>query len=143
MPADLHPLLPAVNATLNATSALLLAAGYFFIRRGRRPAHKICMMAAFSTSVLFLISYVVYHLEAGATPFPGRGAVRLFYFSLLTSHTILAALVPFLATVTLLRALRGQILRHRALARWTLPIWFYVSVTGVVIYWMLYQMSWT
>ena len=131
--------LPSVNATLNATSAVLLIVGYYHIRQGRQQAHRACMLAAFSVSVLFLVSYLIYHFHVGATHFTGQGWIRSVYFVLLISHTILAALVPFLALLTLSRALRQQFERHRILARWTLPVWLYVSVTGVVIYWLLYH----
>jgi putative membrane protein len=131
--------LPSVNATLNATSAMLLIVGYYHIRQGRQQAHRACMLAAFSVSMLFLVSYLVYHFHVGATHFTGQGWIRSVYFALLISHTILAALVPFLALLTLSRALRQQFDRHRTLARWTLPVWLYVSVTGVVIYWLLYH----
>jgi len=131
--------LPSVNATLNATSAVLLVVGYYHIRQGRQQAHRACMLAAFSVSVLFLVSYLIYHFHVGATHFTGQGWIRSVYFVLLISHTILAALVPFLALLTLSRALRQQFERHRILARWTLPVWLYVSVTGVVIYWLLYH----
>ena len=132
--------LPSVNATLNATSAVLLIVGYYHIRQGHQQAHRACMLAAFLVSVLFLVSYLIYHFHAGTTRFTGQGWIRPVYFALLLSHTILAALVPFLAMLTLSRALRQQFDRHRAIARWTLPIWLYVSVTGVVIYWLLYHM---
>lgn len=131
--------LPSVNAALNATSAVLLIVGYYHIRQGRQQAHRACMLAAFSVSVLFLVSYLIYHFHAGATHFTGQGWIRSVYFALLISHTILAALVPFLALLTLSRALRQQFERHRTLARWTLPVWLYVCVTGVVIYWLLYH----
>ena len=131
--------LPSVNATLNATSAVLLIVGYYHIRQDHPQAHRACMLAAFLVSVLFLVSYLIYHFYAGTTRFTGQGWIRPVYFALLLSHTILAALVPFLGVLTLLRALRRQFDRHRAIARWTLPIWLYVSVTGVVIYWLLYH----
>jgi uncharacterized membrane protein YozB (DUF420 family) len=131
--------LPSVNATLNATSAVLLIVGYYHIRQGHQQAHRACMVAAFLVSVLFLVLYLIYHFHAGTTRFTGQGWIRPVYFALLLSHTILAALVPFLAVLTLSRALRQQFDRHRAIARWTLPIWLYVSVTGVVIYWLLYH----
>jgi putative membrane protein len=131
--------LPSVNATLNATSAVLLIVGYYYIRQRRQQAHRACMLAAFSVSVLFLVSYVIYHFHAGTTRFTGQGWIRPVYFALLLSHTLLAAVVPFLALLTLSRALRQQFDRHRAIARWTLPVWLYVSVTGVVIYWLLYH----
>jgi putative membrane protein len=132
--------LPAVNATLNAISACLLAAGYTFMKRRRISAHRACMIAAFTTSCLFLISYVVYHAHAGSRPFPGHGPVRLLYFAILISHVLLAAVIVPLALVTLRRGLRLDVKRHRRIARWTWPLWMYVSVTGVVIYLMLYRM---
>ncbi len=133
--------LPTVNATLNATSAVLLVIGYVLIRQGRIAAHRAVMIAAFSCSVLFLISYLTYHFQAGAVRFQGTGGVRTLYFTILLTHTVLAAAVPFLAVITLVRALRERFDRHRAIARWTLPIWLYVSVTGVAVYWMLYRMG--
>jgi putative membrane protein len=132
--------LPAVNAVLNATAAVLLAAGWLAIRRGRVRVHRACMVGAFTTSVLFLASYLVYHAHAGTTRFPGVGWVRPLYFSILGTHTVLAAAVPVLAVVTLTFALRARFGRHARIARWTLPIWLYVSVTGVVIYVMLYHL---
>ena len=132
--------LPAVNATLNATAATLLVIGYAFIRARRITAHKACMLSATVVSALFLTSYLYYHAYAGSTPFQGQGWIRPVYFSVLFSHTVLAAIVPPLVIVTLVFALRGRLERHKALARWTLPIWLYVSVTGVVIYWMLYHL---
>lgn len=134
--------LPALNASLNATSALLLLAGYYFIRNRRITAHKTCMVSAFVVSALFLISYLYYHAHHGSTPFPGQGWVRPVYFVILITHIILAAAILPLALVTLYRAWQEQFDRHRRIARWTLPLWLYVSVTGVVIYWMLYQVSW-
>ena len=134
------PQWPALNASLNALSALLLATGYFFIRRRRIAIHRFFMGAAFLTSSLFLASYLGYHYFVGATPFSGRGWIRPVYFSILLSHTVLAVLTLPLAIVTLSRALREQFDRHRRIARWTLPIWFYVSVTGVIIYAMLYHL---
>lgn len=132
--------LPGLNALLNATSAVLLVVGYRFIRRRNIQAHRVCMVSAFAVSVLFLLSYLTYHYYAGTTRFSGQGWVRPVYFTILLSHTILAALVPFLALITLLRALQGQFSRHRQIARWTLPIWLYVSVTGVIVYLMLYHL---
>ena len=132
--------LPSVNATLNAVSACLLALGYFFIRRGRRNAHRRAMLAACTTSTLFLISYLVYHYQAGSVRFAKTGGIRTLYLSILVSHTALAAAVPVLAGITLARALRAQWPRHRVIARWTLPIWLYVSLTGVMVYWMLYRL---
>jgi putative membrane protein len=133
--------LPALNAGLNATSAVLLATGYVLIRRRRRDAHKRVMLAALVSSALFLTSYLVYHAQVGSVRFRGQGAVRTLYFAILLTHTVLAvAIVPLVAT-TLVPALRGRFDRHRRLARITLPLWAYVSVTGVVIYWMLYRLK--
>ncbi|HEV8146707.1 MAG TPA: DUF420 domain-containing protein [Bryobacteraceae bacterium] len=131
--------LPAVNATLNATSAVLLAIGYALIRSGRRDAHKKTMLAAFWVSVAFLICYLVYHAQVGSVRYPGTGTIRTVYLTILLTHTILAATVPVLAIITLRRALKGNFPHHRKIARWTLPIWMYVNVTGVVVYLMLYQ----
>jgi len=132
--------LPALNATLNGLSAVFLVSGYLFIRRGDRLMHKRCMIAALTTSALFLTSYVIYHLNTGSRPFPGQGSIRLVYFSILITHVVLAAAIVPLALVTATRGLRSQFDRHVRIARWTLPIWLYVSVTGVVIYLMLYQL---
>lgn len=137
---QLHDL-PLVNACLNGTAALFLISGFLLVRSGRLRAHKACMLAAFACSTVFLISYLSYHALAGSTRFQGTGAVRTLYFAILLSHTVLAATVPFLASITLIRGLRDQRARHRAIARFTLPIWLYVSVTGVVIYWMLYRLG--
>ena len=134
--------LPGVNATLNAVAAVLLVAGYSFIRSGRREAHKRCMLAAFGCSVLFLVSYLYYHSQVGSVRFQGQGMVRILYLSLLLTHTVLAATVPFLALITLVQGLRERFDRHVRIARWTLPIWLYVSVTGVVVYWMLNRVTW-
>jgi len=131
--------LPAVNASLNGLATVLLVAGWSFIRRRRVEAHRACMGAALATSALFLTSYLVYHWYAGSTPFPGTGWVRPLYFFVLITHVVLAALVPPLALVTVWRALKGRFEAHARLARWTLPIWLYVSVTGVIVYLMLYQ----
>lgn len=133
--------LPAVNALLNGTSASLLALGWLFIRGGRPRAHRASMLAAFGVSVLFLVSYVVYHSLAGSRPFTGQGWMRPVYFALLLSHIVLAAAIVPLALVTLYRAWRGDFVRHRRIARWTLPLWLYVSLTGVIVYWMLYHLS--
>jgi uncharacterized membrane protein YozB (DUF420 family) len=130
--------LPAVNATLNAIAGTLLVCGYVMIRRGRMKVHRRFMLAAFSTSALFLVSYVIYHANVGSRPFQGRGAIRAFYFAILISHVTLAAAILPLALITLTHALRSRFDRHVPIARWTLPIWLYVSVTGVVVYWMLY-----
>ena len=135
-------ILPTVNAALNAVAAFLLTLGFVLIKKGKTRAHRAAMLAAFSCSVLFLISYLIYHYSAGSVRFPGTGAVRHFYLSILATHTVLAAAVPILALVTLTRAWREQFDRHARIARWTLPIWLYVSITGVVIYWMLYRMDW-
>jgi uncharacterized membrane protein YozB (DUF420 family) len=132
--------LPGLNAALNATSAVLLAAGYGFIRTGRRSAHRNCMLAALLSSSLFLVSYLVYHAQVGSVPFGGRGILRAVYFAILLSHTLLAVAIVPLVLVTLVRALRERFSAHRRIARVTLPLWAYVSVTGVVIYWMLYRL---
>jgi putative membrane protein len=132
--------LPALNACLNAASAVLLSTGFLAIRRRRVRLHRACMVAAFATSVVFLASYLTYHLQAGTTRFPGQGWVRPVYFAILGTHTVLAALIPPLALVTLGFAVRARFARHVRLARWTLPTWLYVSVTGVVIYLMLYRL---
>jgi len=133
--------LPTFNAALNATSAACLVAGYTFIRRKRIAAHRACMIAACVVSVLFLASYTTYHFGAGFTRFTGVGWIRTVYFAVLIPHTILAvvAVVPLVA-ITLTRALKGQFDMHRRVARWTLPIWMFVSVSGVVVYWMLYRL---
>jgi len=132
--------LPALNAGLNATSAALLTLGFFFIRTGRREAHKRAMLAALFCSSVFLVSYLVYHAQVGSVRFRGQGPVRTVYFAILISHTILAVTVVPLALVTLVRALQARFDRHRRIARITLPIWGYVSVTGVIVYWMLYRL---
>ena len=132
--------LPTVNASLNAAGAICLICGFVFIRRGRVEAHRRAMLTAFGFGVLFLISYLVYHFQVGSVKFQGTGTIRTVYFAVLISHTVLAAAVPFLATITLVRALGERFDKHRKIARWTLPIWLYVSVTGVVVYWMLYRM---
>ena len=134
--------LPAVNATLNALSALLLLTGYVMIKQRRLIAHRNVMIAALVSSALFLTSYLVYHAQVGSKHFPGTGTARTVYFAILITHTVLAAAVPFLAAITVWRAYRKRWSLHTRIARWTLPIWLYVSVTGVVVYWMLYQMIW-
>jgi len=131
--------LPALNATLNGTAAVLLTIAYVFIRQGRRDAHKRVMIAAFIISVCFLISYLIYHAQVGSVRYSHTGLLRNLYLTILVTHTTLAATVPVLAIITLRRGLRGAFVRHKAIARWTLPIWLYVSVTGVVVYLMLYQ----
>jgi putative membrane protein len=132
--------LPGVNATLNAISALFLTIGWVFIRRRDIRRHRLCMLAAFVTSTLFLTSYVLYHLNVGSVPFRGAGIMRTVYFVILISHIFLAMIILPLALTTLSRALAERFDRHRAIARWTLPLWLYVSVTGVVIYVMLYRL---
>jgi len=132
--------LPAIDAILNATSAVLLTLGYVFIRRKNVGAHKVCMVSAVVTSTLFLACYLTYHYYHGTTHFTGQGAVRWIYFSVLGSHTVLAAAIVPLVLVTLYRALRERFELHRRIACWTLPAWLYVSVTGVVVYWMLYHL---
>lgn len=129
-----------MNATLNAIAAILLVIGYRLIRLGRREQHRRVMLAAFATSALFLVSYVVYHANAGSRPFAGQGAIRVVYFTILISHVVLAAAILPMALVTLNYALRERFERHVPIARWTLPVWLYVSVTGVVVYLMLYQL---
>jgi uncharacterized membrane protein YozB (DUF420 family) len=131
--------LPAVNACLNSISTVLLATGYFLIRRKRVQAHRLAMSAAFLTSCLFMASYLTYHYSVGSVPFTKQGWIRPVYFAILISHIVLAAAILPLALVTLYRAWREQFERHRRIARWTFPLWIYVSVTGVVIYWMLYR----
>ena len=133
--------LPALNAGLNSLSAILLITGWFLIRNRKIAAHRAVMIAALVTSALFLTSYLIYHAQVGSVRFEGQGPIRTVYFAILITHTILAAAVPFLAGITVWRAYKGRFDRHRAIARWTLPIWLYVSVTGVVVYLMLYQMK--
>ena len=132
--------LPALNASLNATSAVLLMSGYAFIRRGYVRRHRAAMISACIVSALFLTSYVIYHANIGSKPFPGQGPIRLVYFTILLTHVLLAIAVPPLALITLSRGLRARFDRHVAIARWTFPIWMYVSVTGVIVYLMLYHM---
>ena len=132
--------LPLVNASLNGLATILLVIGYVCIRQRRIAAHRAVMVAAFATSVLFLISYLVYHAHAGSRPFPGRGTIRVIYFTILITHVVLAATIPPLAGITLWRAYHGRFDRHVRIARWTLPLWLYVSITGIVVYLMLYQM---
>jgi len=133
------PALPTLNAALNASSAVLLVAGYLFIRRRRVTAHRACMALAVLTSAVFLVSYVTYHVQVGSVRFQGTGWIRPLYFTILVTHTVLAVVIVPLVLVTLSRALRGRFDRHRAIARVTLPLWLYVSVTGVVVYVMLYH----
>lgn len=131
--------LPHLNALLNTTSALFLTAGYRFIRAGFVRAHRNCQIAAFGTSTVFLISYLSYHYYHGDTRFLGQGIVRPFYFAILISHVVLAIVIVPLVLITLYRAARGDFIRHKRIARWTLPLWLYVSVTGVIVYLMLYH----
>ena len=132
---------PALDAALNASSAALLAAGYLAIRRRRVSVHRACMLSAVAASSLFLVCYLWYHAHHGITHFRGVGWIRTAYFALLGSHSVLAAVIVPLVLITLARALRRDFRRHRRIARWTLPVWFYVSVTGVVVYWMLYRLG--
>jgi len=134
--------LPAINASLNALSAILLSAGYLLIRAHRVPQHRRCMIAAFTTSSLFLVCYIVYHAQVGSVPFTRQGFVRPLYFTILITHVTLAVTVLPLAIVTLSRGLKARYPQHRRIARWTLPIWLYVSVTGVFVYVLLYQPTW-
>ena len=139
VPAE-YAIFPVINATLNGTSAVLLVVGHGFIQRGRMAAHRVVMLTAFVTSSLFLMSYLYYHFHVGSVRFPGHGWWRLVYFTILISHTILAVAIVPLVIITLTRALRERYDRHRSIARWTYPLWLYVSVTGVVIYFMLYHL---
>ena len=132
-------LLPAINATLNAIAAILLAIGYTLIRQKRIQAHRRVMLTAFSVSVVFLACYLFYHYKAGVVYYQKTGLLRYIYLTILTTHTILAVITPVLAIITLRRGLRMDVQRHRAIARWTFPIWMYVSVTGVIVYLMLYR----
>ncbi|MFQ5890673.1 MAG: DUF420 domain-containing protein [Gemmatimonadota bacterium] len=132
--------LPAVNAFLNAASAVLLSVGYLFIRRKNVTAHRICMVSAFAVSCLFLVSYLIHHYRVGSIAFPGLGWIRPVYFTLLVSHICLAALIVPLALTTIYRALSAQLDRHVRIARWTLPIWLYVCLSGVLVYVMLYRL---
>ena len=130
--------LPAVNASLNALATILLIYGYTLIRQGKREQHKRVMLSAFAVSIIFLICYLVYHAEVGSVPYQGQGAMRIIYFTILISHVILAAIVPVLAIMTLWRAFQERFDKHRKIAKITLPIWLYVSITGVIVYLMLY-----
>ena len=132
--------LPALNATLNSISAMLLAFGFYFIKRREIARHKLCMTLAFVTSTLFLVSYLVYHAQVGSVPFEKQGWIRPVYFTILISHIVLATAIVPLALMTLYRAWKNEFAKHRKIARWTWPLWMYVSVTGVVIYVMLYEM---
>ena len=135
-------LFPPLNAGLNATSGFLILLGFALIKQKAWTAHALCMCLAMLTSALFFASYIYYHIHHGMTPFPHHGWIRPVYFSILISHTALAVTVPPLAIITLSRALRSRFDRHVRIARVTFPIWLYVSVTGVIIYWMLYRMKW-
>jgi uncharacterized membrane protein YozB (DUF420 family) len=137
IPLEAHP---ALNASLNAVASVLLVCGFLFVRSKRVAAHKACMLTAVAVSAVFLISYLYYHYHAGSTPFQGQGWTRTLYFTILISHAVLAAITLPMVVITVTFALRGRIDRHRRLARWTFPIWLYVSVTGVVIYLMLYRL---
>jgi uncharacterized membrane protein YozB (DUF420 family) len=132
--------LPTLNACLNSTALVLLLSGFAAIRRGRKDVHRLCMVSAFIVSTLFLVSYLYYHAHVLHTPFTGQGWIRPLYFFILITHILLAALVPFLALITLYRAVKGQFEKHKAIARWTFPIWVYVSVTGVAVYVILYRL---
>lgn len=138
--ADLIPYLPHLNACLNGTSAILLFTGYSFIRKHNVAAHRACQVAALIVSLLFLASYLTYHYHHGATRFLGTGLARPIYFTVLTSHTILAIVIVPLVTLTFYRAFRGDFARHRRIAKITLPLWLYVSITGVIVYFMLYHL---
>ncbi|MFQ5700356.1 MAG: DUF420 domain-containing protein [Acidobacteriota bacterium] len=141
MVADDLRFLPTLNAVLNATSALFLVAGYLFIRRRRVAVHKACMVTAFLVSSAFLVSYLVYHAQVGSVRFEGTGWLRGAYLAILIPHTILAAVIVPLAIATIWLARHERFAKHRRLARWTLPLWLYVSVSGVAVYWMLYHMA--
>jgi uncharacterized membrane protein YozB (DUF420 family) len=132
--------LPTLNALLNTTAAVLLLSGWWSIRRGRREAHRRLMLAAFATSTLFLLSYLVYHAQVGSVRFTGQGLLRTVYFALLLSHTVLAAAIVPLVLLTLARGLRGRFEAHRRIARYALPLWLWVSASGVAVYWMLYRL---
>jgi putative membrane protein len=134
--------LPALNATLNAIAATLLVAGYVLIRKKKIELHRRVMLAAFATSTLFLTSYLIYHANVGSRPFPAQGPTRIVYLTILLTHIVLAAAILPMALITLNYALRQRFARHVPIARWTLPIWLYVSVTGVIVYLMLYQIRW-
>ncbi|MGH7739251.1 MAG: DUF420 domain-containing protein [bacterium] len=135
-----YSILPSVDAGLNGLSVVFLLAGFWFIKHGRRDLHRFCMVTAFLISVIFLVCYLTYHFHAGVVHFTGQGWIRPVYFFILTTHSILAAIVPILAVITLTRALKGQFERHKKIARFTYPIWLYVSVTGVIVYWLLFHL---
>ena len=132
--------LPTLNAILNSTSFVLLIFGYYFIKNRKITAHKTCMISALVVSILFLTSYLIYHYNVGSVRFTKEGWIRPVYFTILISHTILAVTIPVLAPITLYRAWKEKFTKHVKIARWTLPIWLYVSITGVIVYWMLYQL---
>ena len=132
--------LPALNATLNATAAVLLCTGWYLIKHGRRTAHRNVMLTTCGVSVAFLVSYVVYHAQVGSVRFTKHGPIRAVYFTILLTHTVLAALIVPLVVVTLSRGLSAKYDRHRRIARWTMPLWLYVSITGVIVYVMLYRL---
>lgn len=134
--------LPAVNASLNALSGLLLLVGYTLIKSGRRDQHRAVMIAAFTSSALFLICYLVYHAQVGSVPFTRQGFVRPLYFTILLTHVVLAVVVLPMIILTMTRGLKGRFREHRKIARWTFPVWMYVSVTGVLVYVLLYQPTW-
>ncbi len=138
-----YSVLPTVNAALNASAGTLLLTGFYFVRAKKIAAHKFCMVSAFVISLVFFTSYIIYHAHAGTNHFKGTGIVRPVYLSILISHTLLAGLTPFLALITLYRALRKDFEKHKCIARVTFPVWMYVSMTGVVIYVMLYVMKWS
>lgn len=138
---SLHDL-PALNATLNGLSGVLLLIGFALIRSGNRRAHRAAMIGAFGMSSLFLISYVIYHAQVGSVPFTRQGFVRPLYFAILITHVVLAAVVLPLAIITLTRGLKGRFRQHKVIARWTFPVWLYVSVSGVLVYVLLYQPTW-
>ena len=140
MMSSAYAIFPVINATLNGTTAVLILVGRRLIKRGQVTAHRAMMIAAVICSTLFLVSYLYYHYHVGVTRFPGHGLARPVYFAILFSHTFLAAVIVPLVIITLSRGLRGRFDRHRAIARWTFPVWLYVSVTGVVIYVMLYHL---
>ena len=135
-----YSVLPTVNATLNAISGVFLLVGYILIRQRQINAHRNAMLGAFASSTLFLVSYLIYHAQAGSRPFTGQGAIRYVYFSILITHVILAAASLPMAVSTLSRGLRGRYVEHKRIAKWTFPTWMYVSVTGVIVYLMLYRM---
>jgi uncharacterized membrane protein YozB (DUF420 family) len=133
-------ILPAVNAVLNSTAAVLLVLGFIFIKQKKIAQHRACMLAAFGVSSVFLVCYLIHHARVGSVPFRGSGALRALYFAILVPHVLLAVAVVPMALTTIYRGLKGDVLKHRPLARVTLPVWLFVSVSGVIVYLMLYQM---